>query len=568
VTITEFFVFVMLFIACSWYIGGDRRELFLENRPRDILGIRPVPHFERFLPRAIFEKIYGIFAFKIEGNDLWAPIRPMIAAFDNCFKSAVRVGPVLTVDESFVPAIIAETPSYLYNKGIIIPDTNAPRQKNKEKPKGDGYELKTVAVNTDANAPLLVRMEPVGDRGTEFTQEYPAIVAAVLRLLEPYFGTWRLIILDSAFGSVELAIALLDKQLFTCAVVKTNTHAFPKKWLHNEAKKLNKGHWVTLVSDVTLSSVTYEIAALCWRFRSKHKKSIFTMISTGLATTAGTPVPKRRFVNGAWHAFTLPCPQVINVYLKHHGYVDHHNQIRQDIVRLEAAHRTSEQGKRMFAFLLGGAITNAHSMWRNQIGTINSGDSSMLDFQERLVSKYLLANTEYGQRVSSMASVSSEPSGSVSVSDSKHQLVFSAVASSSSASASSLSASSSSTSASLLLCLPSSSTTPSIATRWPSASLQTTPLPASSSSSSAKTQGSKSIEELIMDALRSGHYPVSIKSLPSYMKDDKRGRAHCKLCGNRTTHCCSGCTDIDSGEIYHICHYDLDQDGCFLQHLL
>ena len=66
------------------------------------------------------------------------------------------------------------------------------------------------------------------DNKKEFVAEYGVATATTLRLVAPYFGSARVVIADSWFGSYKCAVALRQKGLFSIMNIKTGHKKFPR----------------------------------------------------------------------------------------------------------------------------------------------------------------------------------------------------------------------------------------------------------------------------------------------------------------------------------------------------
>ena len=66
------------------------------------------------------------------------------------------------------------------------------------------------------------------DNKKEFVAEYGVATATTLRLVAPYFGSARVVIVDSWFGSYKCAVALRQKGLFSIMNIKTGHKKFPR----------------------------------------------------------------------------------------------------------------------------------------------------------------------------------------------------------------------------------------------------------------------------------------------------------------------------------------------------
>ena len=73
----------------------------------------------------------------------------------------------------------------------------------------------------------------------EFFQQYGSSTATTLRLVKPWFGSGRIIIGDSAFGSVKSLTALEQRGLFSSFIIKQCHSEYPKTYLNNWHETLN-----------------------------------------------------------------------------------------------------------------------------------------------------------------------------------------------------------------------------------------------------------------------------------------------------------------------------------------
>ena len=99
----------------------------------------------------------------------------------------------------------------------------------------------------------------------------PAGTAQTLRLSEPWHGTGRIIVADSAFSSVTTAIELKKCGLLFTGVVKTASREFPKEYLNNACKYRHKGDHICLTTIID----NCNLIALGWK-----DKTIKSFVST------------------------------------------------------------------------------------------------------------------------------------------------------------------------------------------------------------------------------------------------------------------------------------------------
>ncbi|OQR88144.1 hypothetical protein THRCLA_22900 [Thraustotheca clavata] len=86
--------------------------------------------------------------------------------------------------------------------------------KIQRKPEGIGEEIKTIACAETSILLQLDLVEGVRQAGKQYQKELGSGTATVLRLSQPYFGTGRTVVADSAFASVKTLIEL-KKHVYT-----------------------------------------------------------------------------------------------------------------------------------------------------------------------------------------------------------------------------------------------------------------------------------------------------------------------------------------------------------------
>eukprot|EP00963_Diacronema_lutheri_P001565 scaffold102_cov340-Pavlova_lutheri.AAC.22 len=99
----------------------------------------------------------------------------------------------------------------------------------RRKPDPLGRELKTVC---DELIGVCFCMEPVKNatlmKGKEFVTELVTTKPTTLRLMKPFFGSGRVCLGDSWFGSVKTCCALLERGVYSVLNVKRAHRGFPK----------------------------------------------------------------------------------------------------------------------------------------------------------------------------------------------------------------------------------------------------------------------------------------------------------------------------------------------------
>ena len=128
------------------------------------------------------------------------------------------------------------------------------------------------------------------DRGQiPYASEFGEGTAVVFRLAEPYKGTGRTIVADSAFSSVKTLVQLESMfGLYFMGMVKTATKEYPKKYFtkwFNESPR--RGSWRLLQSTTNIGTPMYVV---CW---ADHKAK--TIISNRGTTLPGAESVRIRY---------------------------------------------------------------------------------------------------------------------------------------------------------------------------------------------------------------------------------------------------------------------------------
>ena len=182
----------------------------------------------------------------------------------------------------------------------------------------------------------------------------------LLRLTKPWHGTCRRIGGDSAFGSVEAAVALFSVGLYASLNVKTATSMFPSAVLHQNPLYPSRGSH--LVYSATIQGVA--MYAVGWK-----DKNIKAFVATYGTTLPGTPHTKHRsrWINAEEtekFSYDVPRPAIVETYFSFSQQVDVHNHSRQSGLALETAWRTQDWECRVASTFEGICETDAYYMFR------------------------------------------------------------------------------------------------------------------------------------------------------------------------------------------------------------
>ena len=168
-----------------------------------------------------------------------------LSAVNDNLLQALTPGNIITLDKSMIK-------SYHRNlKGKI---------KIKRKPRPIRNEIKDLA---DARSCIAVKLELYEGKETmkekEHVSKYGAICATTLRLTTDFHGTGRIVIADSWFDSVKMAIALTQSGLYSIMIVKTAHKRFPRE--AQDSHDLEIGEWEAynaIFDDVKLQAVSFQ----------------------------------------------------------------------------------------------------------------------------------------------------------------------------------------------------------------------------------------------------------------------------------------------------------------------
>ena len=232
----------------------------------------------------------------------------------------------------------------------------------------------------------------------EFCKEYGKSIALTLRMTKKFFGSKRVLIADSWFGSVANAIALYTKGLYSVMNVKTATTNYPKDALMEvvgeikgktpEAKQQRKdrrGKSIAFTQKVEVGGdrrVTLLAAG-------NNKKVPLLLICTAMTMLPGEDHNKVWKVNQAdgsveYHSLKTEQPEVHALYRLWMNIVDIHNKLRQGVVSMADIWATTAWPKRHFAEGLGFWEVNVYKAFVYFIQIGKSVKMGHTEFRARL----------------------------------------------------------------------------------------------------------------------------------------------------------------------------------------
>jgi hypothetical protein len=223
----EFFQYIGVMLFASLYKHMPLDELF--KGTGEGYEFDASPEIGEYMSKCRFEYINRCLTFakpcetadeRAARGDFWA-VQPLVDAFNLCRRTVYIAGAKLVVDESFSPWCGRDQRHTAWCPHV---------QKEPRKPKGVGMEMKNCAcclVNVQLALELVACTDEMHRR--LHWRAGGASTALMLRLLSSFASSGRLVVGDSAFASVQTAVALFNIGLYFIGLVKSCTRMYPFK---------------------------------------------------------------------------------------------------------------------------------------------------------------------------------------------------------------------------------------------------------------------------------------------------------------------------------------------------
>ena len=403
VTVRDIKFFLYLLVAMSPYSGGVGLDYFwTESVDPDLF---PSPNFGRFMSRDRFNVIKQYLTFwnpdTVDPSDPLYEVRYLYDVFNRHTLATVDPGWILVIDES----IFKNTQSDADRKSKGIPKGAFKLMPAKPK---NGFMNKSIACGISGVVLILELQEGVEEMKAKKFAKAPDNIqhttAVTLRLLEPFFWTWRTLVGDSWFTSVTTVWELLKRGMYYCGVLKTNTKGSPAKWMERNAFDENspRGASTMLFMDLeeqfqnmrhtniacmAYNEPTPKMVARRNEVRRQKKRKIQKCkprlyLTSAFSMKPGQPwrrvrtkMTRNRVVP---EKFAVEIPQTV-LHEKAHAYlnvIDKHDQRRQAYLNLESVWKTKDWKMRVFTGIFGTMLVNANVAYNHW----EEKDMSTLDF--------------------------------------------------------------------------------------------------------------------------------------------------------------------------------------------
>ena len=338
----------------------------------------------------------------VGGNDPWRPVRGFVDAFNTRRQQVVTPGDALVVDESMSGWQGAE--------GDWVVDGLPHVTKIIRKPVPVGCELKCI---TDGRSGIMMGMEMM--EGKERMQAKPhggGGTGHVIRLTQPWHGSLRTIVADSAFASVKTCSEMLYFGMFFMGIVKTAHSLFPMSFLKNtwcqqgEAVHVHGDQWRGSHTALTTTvkprgqGEPLPIIALGWADR-KLKMFVASRGTTLEGEPARRPRQRIEVIDGRPQTVTyekvIKRPALVEMFFKFFSSIDIHNRYRQGTLAMEESWKTHTWWHRIVATVFSIIVVDSYFMYRYEY--LRRAENaqpmqSFLEFCDVLAAK--LIHNQYG----------------------------------------------------------------------------------------------------------------------------------------------------------------------------
>ena len=376
-TAGEILRFFGVLILMSRFEFSSRRSLWSTE---SVSKYVPLPQFGKIISRNRFEALCSAITFSHSSDNgdcdsRWSLVSGFVRAINRHRRAHVVPAHTICVDESM---------SRWYGLGGDWISKGLPHYVAMDRKPENGCEIKTACCGVSG---ILLGMELVLSASETKKRRYEASLphgtAVVLRLVEPWFNTNRLVCADSGFASVTAGAVLFRYGLRFTGVVKTATREFPMRFLSSQELS-HRGDHLTMVSESSETSPS--VMAVLWMDRERRY----------FVSTTGTTLHSEPIVRSRWRSvgegaqlveMEIPVPEVIDTYYKTCSQIDRHNRCRQDDLGLEKKFEVNDWSLRVNTSLLSMCIVDSWLLYKGSMGARNC--RSQKDYYAKLADQLI-----------------------------------------------------------------------------------------------------------------------------------------------------------------------------------
>lgn len=298
----------------------------------------------------------------------------MFSHFNNHYVKLVKPGRYLIIDECM---------SAFEGVSSKFSVTGAPSiTKIIRKPRGIGHELKSTACG-DSKMIILLELQEGAKlmEHKKFTDKEQSHTAQTLRLVEPWFNTHRIIVGDSAFGSLSTTCALLAVGLNCIMMVKQCKSKYPIDHFSklddakNKRSEDDRGAHSIALTMVQIAGVIWPVYALAW-----HDWKMKTVIANiGSSLPGNDHVKKRSRIDEnnetVHYEKRVKRPKMIEDMFSVFSIIDVHDHLRQGSLAFHSSWHTHSWWVRLFSSVYGIIIVNSYYMYLHYMTKNNPLDT-------------------------------------------------------------------------------------------------------------------------------------------------------------------------------------------------
>jgi hypothetical protein len=385
ISIGELLKYFGILVLMTRFEFGPRRDLWTTTSSNKYI---PAPCFgETGMSRRRFDNISEHIRFSDQRSSLheegsvryrWSLVTDFIDSINEHRMKRMNPSELLCVDESI---------SRWYGMGGSWIEKGLPHYVAIERKPEYGCELQTVACGSSG---IMLRVRVVSTAEDEHlrAQEegWSDIMhggAVLLKLVENFAGSKRIVCADSYFSSVDTAEQLDMMGLKFIGVVKNATRKFPMGWLSTQPLA-KRGDCLSLVHKGAGGDI--KMMAAVWMDRERRY-----FVSTAGTTLNGALIYRsrwRQLENGVERVdLELSQPQFVEQYYSACSAVDRHNRCRQADLKLEQKVKTHDWSYRVNMSLLGICIVDSWLLYSGARGF--RSHMTQREFYERLAEELI-----------------------------------------------------------------------------------------------------------------------------------------------------------------------------------
>ena len=315
----------------------------------------------------------------------WMLVNDFVSALNEWKATKFNPGTVICIDESIIR---------WYGLGGEYIAKGAPHYVSIDTKPDKGIEVQTSAC---AKSGVMCQYKIVCSTAKTKRRNHIAYVpkdenagtTAVKQLTEPWYGTNRVAVGDSAFSSVATALEMKRLGLGYIGVVKNATKSFPMKALSSQVLS-GKGDFTGMKARVD----NIDLLAFTWCDRSRR-----SFIATAGSLAKGHPQERVRWcpVDGSNEMaqkmfIQIDIPLAAKMYYSAAGAIDYHNRVRSKEARIEKCLKTHNWAIRTNLGLLSMVFGDAWMLYKAARG--DGLDFTPSEFFEKLSEELIDAEND------------------------------------------------------------------------------------------------------------------------------------------------------------------------------